>query len=529
MSFPTLLRPRRTMAFAFALSAALAASACGSSSGTKANAAPTDHVLHLSFLQDPGQPPDPDIYYSGQGLLLTTNTYDGLLQYEAGTATPKIVSDLATSWTQSADHTVFTLQLRQGVKFHDGTPFTSAAVKPSFDRRLAVNQGPAYMVSDIKSVTATGDYGVTITLNHPNAVFLDYLASAYGPRMMSPTGLAAHAGSDNDQTYLQTHDLGTGPYTLSDAKTGTHYAMKAFADYWGKKPYFTDVDMPVETDASTVQLLFDKGQLAVIMHDISQSAVGSYKNNKKFVAYSLPTMNSDFVYVNPSTSFLTTPANRLAVLKAIDAQTILTQVFAGRATLATQVYPAHMVPAGQAMQNIPHDTAALTALLKTLPANQKTITVGYDSGVSDNQLVANLVSAQLGAIGLTVKVQAYPTSQIFGWVSSPKGAPDLLLATGWPDAAPPYMWSHISFDPEAGLNYLHCSDPQVTKLDAEGLVSGDAKVFEQVAQLAAATGCWDNLVNEDDFMVAQPWLKGVVEAHVVGAPTTLSVAALSVG
>ena len=50
------------------------------------------------------------------------------------------------------------------MKFHDGTPFTSAAVKASFDRRLAVNQGPAYMVQDVDSVTTQGDYGVTITL-----------------------------------------------------------------------------------------------------------------------------------------------------------------------------------------------------------------------------------------------------------------------------------------------------------------------------------------------------------------------------
>nr|MDT0525802.1 hypothetical protein [Streptomyces sp. DSM 41633] len=64
----------KTMA-AVSAAAALLLSACGGSdsgSGTP-SAAPTDKVLHLSFLQDPGQPPDPDIYYAGQGLLLTTN------------------------------------------------------------------------------------------------------------------------------------------------------------------------------------------------------------------------------------------------------------------------------------------------------------------------------------------------------------------------------------------------------------------------------------------------------------------------
>src|SRR5437879_1382334 len=178
------MRPTRshrlTAALAGALSCALVLAACGSSSGSGGppNPAPTDHTLKLSFLQDPGQPPDPDIYYAGQGLVLTTNIYEGLLTYKAGTATPTLEPALATSWTESPDHKTFTFKLRQGVTFHDGTPFTSAAIKASFDRRLAVNQGPTYMVSDVASITTDGDYAATITLKQSNAAFLAYLACA---------------------------------------------------------------------------------------------------------------------------------------------------------------------------------------------------------------------------------------------------------------------------------------------------------------------------------------------------------------
>jgi peptide/nickel transport system substrate-binding protein len=174
---------RATVVLAAGLVGALTLAACSGSSGSNSssNTAPTDHVLKLSFLQDPGQPPDPDIYYAGQGLLLTTNTYEGLLTYKTGTATPTLEPALATSWKESPDHKTFTFALRQGVTFHDGTPFTAAAIKASFDRRAAVNQGPAYMVSDIASITTQGDYSATITLKHSNAAFLAYLACAYGP------------------------------------------------------------------------------------------------------------------------------------------------------------------------------------------------------------------------------------------------------------------------------------------------------------------------------------------------------------
>jgi peptide/nickel transport system substrate-binding protein len=442
---------------------------------------------------------------------------------------PEIAPSLATKWTASADNKTFSLELRTGVTFHDGTPFTSAAVKASFDRRLAVNQGPAYMVSGVASVTAPDDSHVVITLKEPDSAFLGYLASAYGPRMMSPTALKEHAGSDHAQTWLLTHDVGTGPYTLTDAVVGTHYALKAYDGYWGPKPYFTSVDIPVHADLSTQQVLFDKGDLAVIMHDLSQSAVQSYLKKTTVKTYPLPTMMSNFLYVNPTRAFLTTPANRQALLKAIDMDTIHKQVFTDRGTVATQAYPAHMLPDGMAPQNFAFDTSALKALVATLPADQKTITVGYDSLSSDHQLVANLLSAQLAPLGLTVKVQGFPTAELYGWAGDAKTAPDLLLYAAWPDAASPYTWLHIATDPGAGLNFLHCSSPEVSGLLADGLKTGDNATFGKAGELAAATGCWRNLVNQSDFMVAQPWLKGVAESHIVSAPNSLYVAGLSVG
>ena len=126
------------------------------------------------------------------------------------------------------------------MKFHDGTAFDSSAVKASFDRRLAVNQGPAYMVSDIASITTPSPTEVIITLKDSNSAFLDYLACAYSPKMMSPTALAANKGTDNDEKYLQTHDIGTGPYTLTKAAVGQGYEMKAFPGWWGPKAVLPD-------------------------------------------------------------------------------------------------------------------------------------------------------------------------------------------------------------------------------------------------------------------------------------------------
>ena len=488
---------------------------------------PDGHTLHLSFLQDPGQPPDPDIFYAGQGLILTTNTYEGLLTYKPGVASPALEPSLATNWTASADNKVFTFTLRQGVTFHDGTPFTSAAVKPSFDRRAAVNQGPAYMIADVASVVPDGADKVTITLKNSNSAFLTYLASAYSPKMMSPTGLAAHKGKDNDQTYLQTHDLGTGPYTITKALVSSQYELQAYPGYWGAKPYFTTVELPVINDSSAQQLQFNNGQVAAILHDLPSSAVASYLANKAVNSCTLPSMISEYFYVNPAHGMLTSAGNRTALLKAININAITKQAYFGRGSTATQVYPANMMPAQFAKQDIAYDPSALKGIVASLPPSQKSLTIGYDSSQPDSQIVSNLISAELDAMGLNVKVQGYPTSEIFGWPSDPKTAPDLMATPGWPDAPSPYTWGHISFDPGAGLNYFGCTDKTTTAQLATALASGANADFSTAAESALATGCWENLVNVTDFMVAQPWLKGVADAHVVSDPNTLLLANLS--
>jgi peptide/nickel transport system substrate-binding protein len=523
---------KRLLAIAAAAAAAmLTLSSCGGSDsgGGPPNAAPTDKVLHLSFLQDPGQPPDPDVYYAGQGLLLTTNLYEGLMQFKGGQAKAEIEPLLATEWTASPDNKVFTLKLREGVKFHDGTPFKSDAVKASFDRRLAVNGGPAYMVKDIDSITTQGDYGVTITLKSPNSEFVDYLASPYGPRMLSPTGLQKNAGSDFAQNYLTTHDLGTGPYTLTDAQVGSHYAMASFPEYWGAKPYFEKVELPVITDTSAQQLQFNNGQLAAILHDLPSSAVEQYLNNSKYSHYSLPTMMANFLYINPTKGIMKDEATRNAVMDAIDVDQLVKQTYFGRGKIGAQMYPPYVLAADYGKQTLAHDPSALTKIAAALPADQKSVTVGYDTSNPDNQLIGNLVQTQLAAAGLTAKVQGYPTSEIYGWIGNASAAPEIYTGLVWPDAPSPYTWGHISWDPDGGINYLSCSSPRVTAALAQGLPNGAAQPYSDAGTAAEQTGCWLNVADIDDFVVAQPWLKGVEQAHAVSNPNSLRIAALSVG
>jgi peptide/nickel transport system substrate-binding protein len=500
--------------------------ACGSSgSSSTSTSYPASHTLQLSFLQDPGQPPDPDVYYAGEGLLLTRNLYEGLVKYQSGTASRVTVPSLATSWTISNGGATYTFQLRQGVLFHDGTPFTSAAVEPSFARRTAVNGGPAYMVAGVTSVQTPSPYTVVINLNAPNTAFLDYLASSYGPVMESPTALAAHAGTDNDQTYLQTHDIGTGPYTLTQAKVGVSYQMKAFPKYWGKKPYYTTVNLPVIDNLSTQEIQFNSGQLAGILHDLTTPAVAQYRSDPNVKFYSLPVIEEESVYVNENTGFLTSQSDRQALLKAINAKALVAGVFPGRATVPTQATPSGLLPSGYGNQGINYDPSSLASVVKGLPSGEKTLTVGYDSGAPDDELVAEQIAAELQALGLTTKVVAYQTSEIYGWVGNAQDAatqaPNLLVYYVWPDAYNAYTWNHITYDSTGGLQYLTCNVPGIDATDTQAVTTGSDATYNTAIQMAVKEGCWLNVANRNDAMVFQPWMRGVVQAHVVAMPWAL--------
>jgi peptide/nickel transport system substrate-binding protein len=512
---------------------ALVMAACGGGGGSSSSTtAPTRHELNLSFLQDPGQPPDPAVYYAGQGLILQDNMYDGLVQYAAGTAQRQIVPDLALSWTNSPDFKTWTFKLRTGVVFHDGTPFTSAVVAPSLARDAAVNSGPAYMAQAVAKVDTPDAQTAVLTLTSSNPVFLDYLASPYGPRMYSPPGLAAHAGTDNDQTYLQTHDLGSGPYTLTKAQVGVGYQMQAFPQYWGKQPYYTTVNLPVIDDFNTQELEFEKGQIDGILHDMTDQAIASFKGNSKYTVYTLPTLQSEYAYINPSSSFLTSAANRVAVMKAINLSQIVDSVYKGRGTPGAQLYPRNLLPLSDASQKqIGFDPSVLQGIVAKLPSNQKNFTIGYDAGSPDDNLIAEILTNDLSAAGLNVKSVGFQTSQIYGWAppGTPQGAPDLLIEYIWPDAYDAYQWAHIALDPNGGINYLHCDVPNSSNDLSTALSNNDNSLFGKVGDTALQQGCLLNMVSSSDTFVMQPWLKGVPEGHLVVAPNSELLAGLHPG
>src|SRR5690554_6645153 len=140
---------------------------------------------------------DPHVSTAANDFRIAVNIYDGLVRNKPGTL--EIEPALATDWTISDDGLEYTFNLREGVTFHDGTPFNAEAVKFNFDRMLDDDHpfrdtGPFPLSSFFDAVDTTealDDLTVKFTLKEPFAPFLSNLAYPIG-LMISPEAVKTH-------------------------------------------------------------------------------------------------------------------------------------------------------------------------------------------------------------------------------------------------------------------------------------------------------------------------------------------------
>jgi peptide/nickel transport system substrate-binding protein len=167
-------------------------------------------VLVVGQIAEP-QALDPHAVTALNDFRILMNVYDGLVRYAPGTL--EVEPALATEWEISEDGTVYTFTLREGVSFHDGTPFDAEAVVFNFERMLDEEHpfhftGPfplSFFFSAIETVEAVDAQTVRFTLAEPYAPFLSNLAYPTG-LIVSPAAVEAHGAE------FGRNPSGTGPF-----------------------------------------------------------------------------------------------------------------------------------------------------------------------------------------------------------------------------------------------------------------------------------------------------------------------------
>src|SRR3954471_19837245 len=149
----------------------------------------------------------------------------------------KPVPKLASSWTHSDDFKTWTFKLRQGVKFHDGTPFNAEAFNATFDRKRdpANKCRCAFYIAAVKDVQAPDEYTVVYNLTDPSVNFPAILTiQSSNNAVQSPTAWKTK-GDDYNR-----NPVGTGPYILKSWTAGDRMVLEKNPNYWDKDKIYLD-------------------------------------------------------------------------------------------------------------------------------------------------------------------------------------------------------------------------------------------------------------------------------------------------
>ncbi|MFF1680315.1 ABC transporter substrate-binding protein [Streptomyces sp. NPDC058256] len=503
-------RPRARLGLAAAVATVLALTGCSAGQG---GAAGDTDLFTAAIVQTYTTPPDPDVNYDGPGLNIIQNTYEGLVKYEDGTGTAKIVPSLASAWKVSQDGLTYTFTLRDGVTFHDGTPLTSKSVAEAVERRAQVDGGPAYMTADVTKVATPDDHTAVLTLSAPNSAFLDYLASPFGLKLISPTVLAKHAGKDHAQTWLTSHDAGTGPYELASAKTGNSYELIAYDDYWGDKPAFAAVELEISQNASAAQLELERGEIDAILGNLNKSSFESYAKSQAVTTSTFPNLTTQMVYVNPQSKAFTSAGQRERLFTGIDTKGILSAAMGSLEEPTSQLFPQGMLDSALDDQGITYEKDALAGIAASAPAKGRTVRIGYAGSSADGKAVAEELASRMNSAGLKAEAVAYAAGTIYKLTDDLSAAPDLAVFAVFPDAGHPDSWGRIIYTPKGGLDLFGA---EVDGLDADldkALTTTESSAYGPVARSVIDSRNWFSIGSLNTTLLTTPGITGTREAQ----------------
>lgn len=235
--------------------------ACGGDSSRSQTSADRRLIYGLT-LQPSGI--DPHINSSSELGIPLRQVYDTLVYHDPATAA--IVPGLAVEWTVSDDGLTYTFKLRQGVTFHDGTPFNAQAVAANLDRIVdpaTASQKAVFLLGTYTGYEIVDEYTIQLKLAEPYSPLLDSLSQVY-LGIASPAALAEYSTSR-----YQFHQVGTGPFRFVEYVPGDRIVLQRSPDYqWGPAFYQTGniemIEFRFFTDAPTRAAAIESGAAQIM-------------------------------------------------------------------------------------------------------------------------------------------------------------------------------------------------------------------------------------------------------------------------
>lgn len=235
----------------------------------------------------------------------------------------ELVGALAKEWDVSEDTKVLTFELREDVKWHDGTPFTAEDVKYTFEwvlnpNNAAPNQG---LYVDIAEMEIVNDYKIIFTLSDPNPFVLNNIA-----RMpITPK-------HDADRDDFRQKPMGTGPYKFVSWSRDDRLVLVENEDYWGGKPNIPNVVFRSIPENSTRLLAFEAGEIDVYQGGVVPQEITRLEEDPKIVVQRAPGTGYNYLGFNTQVGSLSDVKVRQAVSYLINREGIVSRIYNGIGT-----------------------------------------------------------------------------------------------------------------------------------------------------------------------------------------------------
>jgi ABC-type transport system substrate-binding protein len=440
------------------------ASACGEDTGdttgtTETGEPVTGGSLLVTFQGEPTEL-DPAIAWELTSWGIQRLTYETFLTYEskAGEAGATLIPALATEVPSaenggiSADGTVYTFKLRQGVKF--GPPVsrevTAADFKWSFERMMIEPLAPATFfytgimgaqdfmdgkADEIVGFKAVDDYTVEITLDAPDSSFLWAVTMPFTSVM--PEEWAKEVGKQ-----IKRKPLGTGPFTIESWTAAQEIVAKRNPDYWDEgKPYLDEIRFDLTANPSTALLRLQNGEVDV-MGDAIPSAdyqrVSQDPNWNQYV-YNAPEIAWYYVFMNVLEKPFDNLQVRQAVNMAIDTAKIQ-KLLAGQAKALGQIYPDGMPGHQRGKFYYMYDPEQAKQVLADAGFPDGFKATFYGHNVDPFPKLAQAIQADLKAIGIEVEIELMDKATYWDFISLKDSHAGIGLSDWYQDFPDPSDW-----------------------------------------------------------------------------------------
>jgi len=429
----------------------------------------------------------------------TTTTIDNILDYMVETLigideNGALVPVLATDWSTSEDGLTMDLTLRQGVVFHDGTPFNADAVVWNIQRLLdpEVNVPRRGPYAPITSAEAIDEYHVRLHLSQPAPYMAGALTQTTGA-IISPASVDLEGNSYTNIT----RPVGTGPYVFESRALGERIVVRRFDDYWGEKPYYEQVVFQVVPEATTRESLLLAGQVDMIILPPASDIPALDANPSVEVVFG-PSNRTIFIVINTTKPYLNDKRVRQALNHAVDKEAIVQGILFGAADVMDAPMASSLfgyAPIG-AYEYDPEKARQLLAEAGLQPGELVLDFMSPTGRYVQDFPAAQAIANYLADVGVVANLRTMDWPTYVGTMTQPVETNETNLhLLGWApaymDASQQMLQFMQSQHPPAGLATSFYTNPEVEELIARANSTVDdaqrAALYQEASRLI-----WDD-------------------------------------